>query len=157
MIRATAAIASTMPVDWNALSRSPKKATATTLTATSWITADKQRLEQAILNLIKNAIDAMPDGGTISLAGEEDNEHKLVKIRVRDTGVGMDAETAKRIFDPFFTTKEDGKGSGLGLYVAREIVEEHEGSIKVISAEGEGTTFLIRLPIKEAICDGAAE
>jgi two-component system NtrC family sensor kinase len=122
-----------------------------------WITADKQRIEQAILNLIKNAIDAMPDGGTISITGEEDGESKQMKIRVRDTGIGMDADTARRIFDPFFTTKEDGKGSGLGLYVAREIIEEHEGSIKAVSVEGEGTTFLITLPIKEALCDGVGE
>jgi two-component system NtrC family sensor kinase len=122
-----------------------------------WITADKQRIEQAVLNLIKNAIDAMPDGGTISITADEDSEGKVVKVRVHDNGIGMDAETARRIFDPFFTTKEDGKGSGLGLYVAREIVEEHEGSIKAVSVEGEGTTFLITLPMKEALCDGGAE
>ncbi|MDA8106775.1 MAG: ATP-binding protein [Nitrospiraceae bacterium] len=134
-----------------------KVAVRTDVPETSWITADKQRLEQAILNLIKNAIDAMPDGGAISISAEEDNENRLVKIRVRDSGIGMDADTVKHIFDPFFTTKEDGKGSGLGLYVAREIVEEHEGSIKVVSAEGQGTTFLIKLPMKEALCDGAGE
>jgi two-component system NtrC family sensor kinase len=122
-----------------------------------WITADKQRIEQAVLNLIKNAIDAMPDGGTISITVDEDGESELVRIRVQDSGIGMDADTAKRIFDPFFTTKEDGKGSGLGLYVAREIIEEHEGSIKAVSAEGEGTTFLITLPMKEALCDGMGE
>ena len=121
-----------------------------------WITADKQRIEQAVLNLVKNAIDAMPDGGTISITADEDDESKLVRIRVRDSGIGMDADTAKRIFDPFFTTKEDGKGSGLGLYVAREIIEEHEGSIKAVSIEGEGTTFLITLPMQEALCDGMA-
>lgn len=122
-----------------------------------WITADRQRIEQVILNLIKNAIDAMPEGGTISISAEEDSGSRVVNLRVHDTGIGMDADTARRIFDPFFTTKEDGKGSGLGLYVAREIIEEHEGSIKVLSVEGEGTTFLITLPMKEALCDGVGE
>jgi signal transduction histidine kinase len=120
----------------------------------SWIIADKQRIEQAVLNIIKNALDAMPDGGMISISAEEDVDNKLLEIRIRDTGIGIEPETSRKIFDPFFTTKEDGKGSGLGLFVAREIIEEHEGNIRVDSVEGEGTTFIIRLPMKETLCDG---
>ena len=123
----------------------------------NWIIADKQRIEQAIMNIIKNAIDAMPEGGKVSISAKEDTPNKQVEIRIMDTGIGIEEETAKRIFDPFFTTKEDGKGSGLGLFVAREIIEEHEGSIKVASVEGEGTTFTITLPVKEALCDGAGQ
>jgi signal transduction histidine kinase len=114
--------------------------------------ADKQRLEQAVLNIIKNAIDAMPEGGMINISSVEDIDNKLVEIRIRDTGMGMDPEVSRKIFDPFFTTKDEGKGSGLGLFVAKEIAEEHEGSISVKSVEGEGTTFIIKLPLKEAIC-----
>ncbi len=123
----------------------------------SWIIADKQRLEQAFINILKNAIDAMPDGGTVNITCAEDIENKLIEIRIRDTGLGMDRETSRKIFDPFFTTKDEGKGSGLGLFVAREIVEEHEGNIRVESAEGAGTTFIMRLPMKEALCEGAEE
>lgn len=119
---------------------------------TIWIMADKQRLEQAVLNIIKNAIDAMPEGGMINISSVEDIDNKLVEIRIRDTGMGMDSEVSRKIFDPFFTTKDEGKGSGLGLFVAKEIAEEHEGSISVNSVEGEGTTFIIKLPLKEAIC-----
>jgi signal transduction histidine kinase len=120
----------------------------------SWIIADKQRMEQAVLNIIKNALDAMPDGGAINISSAEDVDNKLIEIRIRDTGIGIEAETARKIFDPFFTTKEEGKGSGLGLFVAREIVEEHDGSIKVESVEGEGTTFIIKIPMRETLCEG---
>jgi two-component system NtrC family sensor kinase len=123
----------------------------------NWIIADKQRLEQAVLNIIKNALDAMPYGGMITISSAEDIDNKLIEIRIRDTGIGIEPETARKIFDPFFTTKEDGKGSGLGLFVAREIVEEHEGNIRVESVEGEGTTFVIRLPMKETLCDGVEQ
>jgi two-component system NtrC family sensor kinase len=120
----------------------------------SWIIADKQRMEQAVLNIIKNALDAMPDGGMITISSKEDFDNKLIEIRIRDTGIGIEPETSGKIFDPFFTTKEEGKGSGLGLFVAREIVAEHDGSIKVESAEGDGTTFIIKLPMKDTLCEG---
>ncbi len=121
------------------------------------IMADKHRLEQALLNIIKNALDAMPYGGTITISSGEDVGHKCVELRISDTGMGMEAEIAKNIFAPFFTTKDEGKGSGLGLFVAKEIVEEHEGNIRVESVEGKGTTFIITLPMKEAPCEGAKE
>jgi two-component system NtrC family sensor kinase len=123
----------------------------------SWIIADKQRLEQAVLNIIKNALDAMPGGGMIIISSQEDIDNKLIEISISDTGIGIEPETARKIFDPFFTTKEDGKGSGLGLFVAREIVEEHEGNIRVESVEGEGTTFVIKLPMKETLLDGGGQ
>lgn len=115
----------------------------------NWIIADKQRIEQAFLNIIKNSIDALPDEGSIFISAGEETENKIVEIKIQDTGAGIEPENLKRIFEPFFTTKEDGKGSGLGLFVAREIIEEHGGLIEVNSISGQGTTFIIKLPLKE--------
>lgn len=120
----------------------------------TWIIADKQRIEQAIINIVKNAIDAIPEEGNIRLTAREDVAGKATVLEIEDTGMGMDPEVIRRIFDPFFTTKDEDKGSGLGLFVAREIVEEHEGSIEVESTTGKGTKFIIRLPVKEALCSG---
>jgi signal transduction histidine kinase len=119
-----------------------------------WIVADKQRIEQAILNIVKNSIDAMPDEGSIVISAAEEPEAGRIELKIRDTGFGIEPAVIKRIFEPFFTTKDEGKGSGLGLFVAREIVEEHEGVIEVSSIPGTGTTFTIRLPMKEALCNG---
>jgi len=114
-----------------------------------WITADKQRIQQAILNIIRNGIDAIPGEGVIYISAREDIETKSIEIKIQDTGLGIEPENIERIFEPFFTTKADGRGSGLGLFVTREIIKEHEGSIEVESTVGEGTTFTIKLPIKE--------
>lgn len=119
-----------------------------------WIVADKQRIEQAILNILKNSIDAMPDEGSIMISAREDQDAGTIELRIRDTGFGIEPDVIKRIFEPFFTTKDEGKGSGLGLFVAREIVEEHEGVIEVASVPGTGTTFTLRLPLKEDLCSG---
>ncbi|TAN38752.1 MAG: sensor histidine kinase [Nitrospirae bacterium] len=117
-----------------------------------WIVADKQRIEQAILNILKNSIDAIPDDGEIVISALEDADAREVELRMRDTGLGIEPDIVKKIFEPFFTTKDEGMGSGLGLFVAREIVEEHEGRIAVESSPGVGTTFIIRLPMREALC-----
>ena len=109
---------------------------------------DKQRLQQVFLNLIKNAIDAMPEGGAITVSARVKADK--VEVKVSDTGKGMDPEIVSSIFDPFFTTKEVKKGYGLGLFIVHHIiVDEHGGSIDVESSPGHGTTFLITLPIKE--------
>ncbi len=115
-----------------------------------WIIADKQRIQQAFLNIIKNGIDAIPDEGEISISAKEDNKTKTVEIRIQDTGSGIEPGNISKIFEPFFTTKDDEKGSGLGLFVAREIIEEHEGIIEVNSTPWKGTVFSIKLPIKES-------
>ena len=113
------------------------------------IFADKQRLQQVFLNLLKNGIDAMPDGGRISITARP-SKGGSVEIKVSDTGKGMDPGILGNIFDPFFTTKEVKKGYGLGLFIVHHIiVDEHKGSIDVESSPGHGTTFLITLPIKE--------
>ncbi|MEK7196192.1 MAG: ATP-binding protein, partial [Nitrospirota bacterium] len=114
-----------------------------------WIIADKQRIQQALLNIIKNGIDAIPDEGQVFISATENNETKIVEIKIQDTGTGIEPEHIATIFEPFFTTKGEEKGSGLGLFVAREIIEEHSGIIEVDSAPNRGTTFSIKLPLKE--------
>ncbi len=135
------------------------------------ITADKQRLQQAFLNLIKNAVEAISEEGSVFITARKiiaektldiepvflecqnlipkNSRGDAVYISIKDTGRGIEPDILQKIFDPFFTTKDVGKGSGLGLFIVHEIIEEHDGCIAVDSEIGKGTTFLIRLPIKE--------
>jgi signal transduction histidine kinase len=108
--------------------------------------ADPRTLEQVIVNLITNAVQAMPDGGTLSLSlGPADNpQGPVVELRIADTGPGIPPEILDRIFDPFFTTKKDG--TGLGLAISRRILAAHKGGIQVESFADAGTVFTIRLP-----------
>jgi len=113
------------------------------------IVADKQRLQQVFLNLIKNAVDAVSPNGHIRVSACPTQKYPSkggVEITVEDDGPGIDPETRKHIFDPFFTTKDEGKGSGLGLFVVHDIIEWHGGTITVDSKPGIGTTFVIWLP-----------
>ena len=113
---------------------------------------DPIRIEQVLVNLFNNAIDAMPDGGilTVSTALEKDQTHQdWVVIRVGDTGEGIAEDHLIHLFDPFFTTKEVGEGTGLGLSVSYGLVQEHKGRIEVSSQLGKGTEFQIYLPVTE--------
>ena len=123
------------------------------------VQSEKVRLDQALMNLILNAVDAMPDGGVISLTAgnvvlEAAEGAKIgdlepgdyCKIRVRDEGTGMDSETMKHVFEPYYTSKPAGKGTGLGLFITYGIVEAIGGVITVKSQPGGGTTFTIYLP-----------
>jgi len=148
------------------------------------ILADKQRIQQVFLNLIKNALESIAGQGSLSIraqkhiinwekeekgiceypryrgkcTGECPAEKDTVDIEIEDTGIGIPPDVLPKIFDPFFTTKDAGKssgqglyvgtGSGLGLYIVEEIIEEHNGCIAVDSEVGKGTCFLIRLPIR---------
>jgi signal transduction histidine kinase len=105
--------------------------------------ADRAYLRQTLLNLILNGLQAMPDGGTLTVQAYMSNGNLL--ITVTDTGVGIPRENLARIFEPYFTTK--AKGSGLGLAIARRIVEAHGGTITVSSEAGGGCVFRISLPI----------
>jgi PAS domain S-box-containing protein len=125
------------------------------------IAADSNQLHQAILNLCVNARDAMPNGGTLTLATSvvdtrsirskfrEASGSQYVCLSVSDTGTGMDEATKNRIFEPFFTTKEKGKGTGLGLAVAYGVVKSHHGFIDVESELGKGTTFRLYIEVPQ--------
>ncbi len=102
-------------------------------------------LQQVFLNLMINARDAMPNGGTISIATILDG--RMIKVQFADTGMGIEKKNLENIFKPFFTTKEAGKGTGLGLSICSKIVAQHHGEIKVESEVGKGTTFHISLPV----------
>lgn len=109
---------------------------------------DRDQVRQALNNLVANAIDAMPVGGTLTLRTrtERDNGVNYVVMDVIDTGVGMPEDKLKRIFDPFYTTKEIGRGTGLGLSICKKIIDEHKGTIRVRSVPGEGSTLSLFLP-----------
>ena len=108
---------------------------------------DTEQFHQVILNLLLNATQAMPEGGTIELevAQTSDADGDWIVTRVRDTGMGIDEELQEKLFTPFFTTKEDG--TGLGLVTSRKIIEAHGGNIVVDSTPGDGTCFTIALPL----------
>jgi two-component system NtrC family sensor kinase len=110
------------------------------------IIGDYNQLQQCIINLIFNAIDAMPNGGRLDLTAGTDSDKKTVRIAVRDTGQGIAPEDQPHIFEPFFTTKKEGYGVGLGLATVFGIVEHHKGTITFESKKGVGTTFTIHLP-----------
>jgi two-component system NtrC family sensor kinase len=111
------------------------------------IMADSDQLQQVFTNLILNAIQAMPQGGTLTLRTSLDDDSQ-VKIEVQDTGCGIAPDNIRKLFTPFFTTKGKGKGIGLGLAVSYGIIQRHQGRIEVQSKEGEGTTFTIYLPLQ---------
>jgi signal transduction histidine kinase len=108
------------------------------------VDVDGAQLEQALLNLVTNAIDAMPDGGRLTLAARREGDG--VALVVTDSGPGIPADDLARVFDPLFTTKPPGKGTGLGLPILREMVEAQHGSVRLESRPGEGTTAIVRLP-----------
>jgi signal transduction histidine kinase len=114
--------------------------------------ADKQKLQQVFLNLLKNGIDAVGESGKIWIIARPvgtGTEAEEIEIMVEDNGPGIPAENRKKIFDPFFSTKDVGHGSGLGLYIVHDIIERHGGRINVDSQIDQGTTFTIWLPRKQ--------
>ena len=119
--------------------------------ATPTIHADRQKLRQVFLNLLTNACDAMPQGGTLTLRAPSRRwtaGTPAVQIEFADTGVGIPAEHLERVMEPFFTTKEEGQGTGLGLAICRRVVQEHHGTMQIPSEVGKGTTVRIVLPVK---------
>jgi signal transduction histidine kinase len=111
--------------------------------------ADPVQLELALLNLISNSVDAMASGGklTVRLSRVDDR----LRLEVEDTGTGIPPELAPHIFDPWVTTKEQGKGSGLGLSIARQVVASHGGTIRVDNGPGKGALFTIDLPATQEL------
>ncbi|MFW5905966.1 MAG: sensor histidine kinase, partial [Desulfobia sp.] len=114
------------------------------------IEADKQKLQQALLNLIKNSIDAVGKHGKIWVSAhvllDSNSGEEEIELMVEDNGPGIEPDKLKKIFDPFYTTKDVGHGSGLGLYIVHDIVENHGGKMEVNSQAGQGTNFTIWLP-----------
>jgi two-component system, NtrC family, sensor kinase len=110
------------------------------------VPCDPAQIEQVLLALIMNAIDAMPRGGTLWLDTQLSNDETGIEVRVRDDGAGIAPSVLQQIFEPFMTTKENGRGVGLGLAISRGIVERHNGRIEVQSELGRGTTFTVILP-----------
>jgi two-component system NtrC family sensor kinase len=115
------------------------------------VEADFGQIRQALVNILINACDAMPSGGTLRVETRRDGEQ--VEIAVRDTGIGISPADMKKVLDPFFSTKE--KGTGLGLSVVYGIIERHGGALRIDSAPGEGTTVTIALPVLSSSPDGA--
>jgi two-component system NtrC family sensor kinase len=111
-----------------------------------WTRGNANRLEQCLLNLVFNAIEAMSGGGELSVVSELDGREKLVLVEIRDTGSGIQEENLNHIFDPFFTTKEAGQGTGLGLSIVYGIIKNHNGSISVESKVGQGSSFSLKFP-----------
>ena len=109
------------------------------------INADAEQLWQSVLNLVRNSLEAMPDGGELIIGTWSDSARAL--LRVSDNGKGMTADQVQRVFEPFFTTKKEG--TGLGLALVQQIVTEHGGHIECESASGKGSTFTIFLPLME--------
>jgi signal transduction histidine kinase len=112
----------------------------------SEILADEGQMRQVFMNLIKNAGEAMPDGGTLTVRTRR--EGQLLRIEVSDTGCGISPENQERLFHEFFSTKD--RGYGLGLHIINTIVKRHGGIVEVESKVGEGTTFTLHLPIESA-------
>jgi PAS domain S-box-containing protein len=110
------------------------------------VLGDFNQLQQCVINLVFNAIDAMPDGGSLIVSSFFSRDKEVVEIRVEDTGCGIPREDLLYVFDPFFTTKKEGKGLGLGLSTVYGIVDRHKGAISVESEVGKGTVFIIKLP-----------
>jgi signal transduction histidine kinase len=109
--------------------------------------ADFAKLQQCLLNLVFNAIDAMPEGGNIRITGGFDQAAESVWLEVSDTGHGIEPGDKGRIFEPFYSTKPDGKGVGLGLSMVYGIIREHHGNVEVDSEPGKGATFRLVLPV----------
>jgi signal transduction histidine kinase len=109
------------------------------------IVGDRHRLEQVFLNIVLNAVDAMPEGGQLSISCTCADQSLVTTIT--DSGCGIPEEDQGRVFDPFYTTKEVGEGTGLGLSIAHGIVQEHGGQIEVRSQMGQGSEFIVHLPL----------
>jgi len=114
-----------------------------------YIIADRSKLEQVFLNIIINAFDAMPKGGTLMIKSEilMKNGRAYVLVNFKDSGIGIPKDIISKIFNPFFTTKPVGQGTGLGLSICQEYIKEHNGEISIESEQGEGSTVSIELPI----------
>ena len=115
---------------------------------------DRRQLTQVFLNLVLNALEAMPGGGTLTITVEASADGAFVNVMLADTGIGIPAQNLESIFEPFFSTKKQAKGTGLGLSVSLGIIKQHGGDMRVESEVGQGTTFTVSLPIAKVPAAG---
>jgi signal transduction histidine kinase len=120
------------------------------------VLAVRDEIQQVLLNLVLNAIQASPAGGRVWIRAGADPRGEAACVEVQDQGPGIAEEHLARIFDPFFTTKGPDQGSGLGLMICHRIVSDHGGTIEVQTQEGQGATFRVRLPPAPGFGAGAA-
>jgi two-component system sensor histidine kinase AtoS len=116
--------------------------------------ADPMQIQQVCLNLFLNALDAMPNGGTLRVATSLEGNPETIRIDVSDTGAGIEESMREKIFEPFFTTK--GKGTGLGLAISRQLMRQHGGTVEVAANPRGGATFTVRLPVVAPLEAGMA-
>ena len=107
---------------------------------------DPGRLKQCFLNLIFNSIEAMPDGGQLRIISKRNKSDKNIRIEIHDTGFGIAEENMGNIFDPFFTTKPQGEGTGLGLSIVYGVTRDHDGTVRINSQTGKGSSFILNFP-----------
>jgi two-component system NtrC family sensor kinase len=119
---------------------------------TPTVMADRDQMRQVVLNIVLNAAEAMPDGGTIRVSTRMDSAANQIVVSIQDTGAGIPPEAMHKLFEPFFTTKKTG--TGLGLAIGYGIMERHRGTINVDSVPGKGTTISLRLPAEGKEEDG---
>jgi signal transduction histidine kinase len=112
------------------------------------VQGDTNQLQQCFLNLIFNAIEAMREGGQLTVILKPVNNNRFAQVEIRDTGDGISEKNLDHIFDPFFTTKNEGEGTGLGLSIVYGVAKNHGGNIKVDSKEKNGTSFILTFPVK---------
>ena len=106
---------------------------------------DRYRIQTALLNIIQNSIDAMPDGGKITISAEDDRAAKTSKILIADNGQGIEADLLKKVCEPFFSSHKDEGMRGLGLAIVRDIVKAHGGQMEIQSTPGSGTSVILYL------------
>ncbi len=110
------------------------------------LSCDFKRLQQAFINILWNGIEAMPEGGVLTVSTNFDRQRNIIEVKISDTGVGISEDDVEKIFEPFFTTKDEGKGVGLGLSVAYGIIRQHEGELYIQSKESAGVHCTIQFP-----------
>jgi signal transduction histidine kinase len=116
-----------------------------------WVFIDRNQMKQVFLNLFHNALNAMPEGGELSIETRQTTRYgsPFASVDIKDNGTGISSENLPRIFEPFFTTRAGQGGTGLGLSVTYGIISEHDGAIEVVSIPGKGSTFTVFIPLKE--------
>ena len=120
------------------------------------VTGDPNQLKQVFLNIIVNARQVMPNGGVLTITTRT-AENGWAEVAIGDTGCGMNEELTQKVFEPFYTTKSDDGGSGIGLFLCRNIVKDHGGTLTVSSRPGEGATFIVALPAADAAAEGGRQ